>query len=111
MYKKILILFPLLCCFTSCMVTDKPLINPIMAVSFPHDAPLGVPELGDLEGTGSVISILGLVNFGDASIRTAARNAGIKTICTIDHEVFTVFGIYSELKTIVTGYSEDYKRQ
>lgn len=54
-------------------------------------------------GTAMATSILGLVATGDASIRTAMANGGIKKIKYIDYEVRNILGIFGEYKTIVYG--------
>ena len=48
-------------------------------------------------------SILGLVATGDASIKTAAANGGIKRIKYVDYEVENVLGIYGKYTTVVYG--------
>ena len=54
-------------------------------------------------GTAESVSVLGLVAVGDASIKTAAANAGITTIKYVDYEVENILGIYGKYKTIVYG--------
>lgn len=54
-------------------------------------------------GTSEATSILGLVATGDASIQTAAANAGITKINTIDWDVENILGIIGTYKTTVCG--------
>jgi hypothetical protein len=54
-------------------------------------------------GKATSTSILGLVATGDASIETAAKNGGIKTIKFVDYEVHNILGIYGQYTTIVYG--------
>lgn len=54
-------------------------------------------------GTAESVSVLGLVAVGDASIKTAAANAGITKIKYVDYEVENILGIYGKYKTIVYG--------
>jgi TRL-like protein family len=48
-------------------------------------------------------SIFGLVATGDASIETAKKAGGITQIAHIDHEQFSVLGVYATSCTIVHG--------
>lgn len=48
-------------------------------------------------------SILGLVAFGDASIETAKKNAGITTVSTVDHATLNVLYFYGQYCTVVYG--------
>jgi hypothetical protein len=54
-------------------------------------------------GKATSTSILGLVATGDASIRTAAANGGIKTIKYVDYEVENILGVYGQYTTVVYG--------
>ncbi len=54
-------------------------------------------------GTGEATSILGLIATGDASIQTAARNAGITKIHHVDFESKSVLGIYAKFTVYVYG--------
>lgn len=55
------------------------------------------------KGKGSCGSLLGLFAFGDASIHTAVKRAGITKIHHIDYECFSLFGIYSSYTVYVFG--------
>jgi hypothetical protein len=54
-------------------------------------------------GKATSTSILGLVATGDASIKTAAANGGIKRIKYVDYEVNNILGIYGQYTTVVYG--------
>jgi hypothetical protein len=61
-------------------------------------------EVGSKEGRASAYFLLGVVAFGDASVTTAARKAGITYIKTIDYEYENVLAVvYGRYTTIVTG--------
>ncbi len=60
-------------------------------------------QSGSKSGSAEVVSILGLVSTGDASIRTAAQNGGISEVMTVDHKVSNLLGVYSTFTTTVTG--------
>ena len=48
-------------------------------------------------------SILGLVAFGDASIETAKKNAGITKVATVDHQTTNILYFYGQYCTVVYG--------
>jgi hypothetical protein len=54
-------------------------------------------------GEACISSILGLVATGDASIEAAKKAGGIAQIAHIDHEQFSVLGVYATSCTIVHG--------
>ncbi len=54
-------------------------------------------------GTAKATSILGIVATGDASIKTAAANGGIKTIKYVDYDAKNTLGVYGEYTTTVYG--------
>ncbi len=54
-------------------------------------------------GTASCVNVLGVVATGDASITAACKNAGITKIHHVDHQSFSVLGVYSKYSTIVKG--------
>jgi TRL-like protein family len=54
-------------------------------------------------GEACISSILGIVATGDGSIETAKKAGGITQISHIDHEQFSVVGVYATSCTIVHG--------
>ena len=54
-------------------------------------------------GTAYSENILGLVAWGDASVKAAADSAGIRKVEHIDYEVFNVLGVYSKFSVVVYG--------
>ncbi len=70
----------------------------------PLDTDVSVTKLGAKTGTSSMYSVLWLVAWGDSSTDAAAKNGGIKTINHMDsHVTFVLFGLYSQVDTIVYG--------
>lgn len=55
-------------------------------------------------GEASAANILGLVSFGNASIRAAAGDGGITKIKTVDAHTTNVLGIWAIYTTVVTGH-------
>ena len=58
---------------------------------------------GSKEGEATARGILGLVSFGDAGIKAAAKEGGIEKIRTVDVKSFNFFNIYYSYTTVVTG--------
>jgi len=54
-------------------------------------------------GVSKATSILGLVATGDASIKAAAANGGIKTVKYVDYDAKNILGLYGEYTTTVYG--------
>lgn len=54
-------------------------------------------------GEAQAMSILGLIALGDCSIEKAAENGDITKISHVDHQSFSVLGIYATYTTIVHG--------
>lgn len=57
----------------------------------------------DKTGRACMMSILGLVATGDASIERAKENGGIKSVSRINYEAENVLGIFGEYCTVVKG--------
>ena len=56
------------------------------------------------KGEACGMSILGIIAIGDASIDTARRNGGIRSISTVDEQFTSILmGLYSSKCTIVRG--------
>jgi hypothetical protein len=54
-------------------------------------------------GEACVSSILGAIALGDASLETAKKAGGITQVAHVDHEQFSVLGVYATSCTIVHG--------
>jgi hypothetical protein len=61
------------------------------------------PGTGTKTGQACASSILGLVGVGDASIGAAKQAGGITQVAHVDHEVFSLLGLYASSCTIVVG--------
>ena len=73
-----------------------------MGIKFPiaaGDGSMNYSKVGVAKST----SILGLVATGDASIKAAAANGGIKTIKYVDYDAKNTLGICGEYTTTVYG--------
>lgn len=59
--------------------------------------------LGNKTGKACAKSILGIINTGDASVATAAREAGITRISTVDNTFQSIVGIVATYCVVVSG--------
>jgi len=60
-------------------------------------------RLGAKVGESKTVGVLGLVAVGNGGIQKAAQKAGITKISTVDTKTTSVLGIFTSVKTIVTG--------
>lgn len=60
-------------------------------------------NVGSKVGTATATNILGIIATGDASISTAASNAGIKKISHVDANKKSILGIFSTYEIFVYG--------
>jgi hypothetical protein len=79
---------------------------PVGALYTEIKSPVGAGE-GALSyskvGTAKATSVLGLVATGDASIKAAAANGGIRNIKYVDYDSKNILGVYGEYTTTVYG--------
>lgn len=89
-FKSIFMIGAFAATFASCSLT-----LPVNATGNP---------VGEKVGTATATGFLGCLFFdADASIRTAAKNGGIKRISTVDVKHKSLLGIIVSYETIVTG--------
>lgn len=96
--KKLLIVPALLAWLAGCM--------PIGIIYTDAKLPRSVTdnEVGKKKGTSCAYSVLGVVAWGDASIRSAADAAGITEISAVDQDVMSILGIvYTKYCVQVSG--------
>jgi hypothetical protein len=88
--KSLIAMLAVAAVMTSCSVT-----LPVNATS---------NSVGSKVGTAKATGYLGFLFFNqDASIRTAAKNAGISKISTVDVKSSSILGLIVSYETIVTG--------
>lgn len=61
------------------------------------------PAQGAKTGEACATSILGIVGIGDASVSAAKQAGGVSQVAHVDHDVFSVLGIYAKSCTLVVG--------
>ena len=60
-------------------------------------------QIGSKTGTSSMVNYAGVVAIGDASVKTAASNAGITKVKTMDVHYDSIMGIINTTTTTITG--------
>jgi hypothetical protein len=88
------------------LITSLSLAATIVSTTLPLDAEKKVVS-GELKkGESSYGSFLGLITWGDASIKAAAANGGITNILYVDQREASLnfLGAFSKYTTIVYGY-------
>lgn len=105
--KKVLFSFAAACA-CACMLTSCAAISsPVGMGAFYTGVQSGMTttsnNVGKKVGTSKAINVLGFVASGDASINSAAKNAGIKKISHVDQKQTSILGLFSTYETIVYG--------
>ena len=68
------------------------------------DGAINNPGIGtQKQGEACAKSVLGVYAFGDASIETAKKNAGITKVATVDHATTNILYLYGQYCTVVYG--------
>jgi len=88
-----------------CMIVESPIRGVAGTEVIWGDVATGETTTPGTEKVGKACadSILGLVARGDASVRAAKLNGGIKEVTVVDHSARNFFGIVGEWCTIVRG--------
>lgn len=66
-------------------------------------APLDTEVTPKRVGKASAYNVLGLVGVGDASVKTAMEDGNITKIHHVDHQIFSILGIYATWGVKVYG--------
>jgi hypothetical protein len=61
------------------------------------------PGAGTKTGQACASSILGVIALGDASISSAKAAGGITQVAHVDHDIFSILGLYATSCTTVVG--------
>ena len=64
---------------------------------------MGTAQSASKTGRACIHSFFGAIAIGDGSIETAMKEAGIKTVYTINKENLNIFGTYTRQCTLVAG--------
>jgi hypothetical protein len=90
-----------------CTAFSAPVVPPPGLLYSNTKAPIDIDsdqtQLGAKRGAAVSKTVLGLVSWGDASVREAATSGGLTTIRHVDYEYYNVLGIYSTFTTVVYG--------
>jgi len=102
MKKLLSLVIAVMFLFTGCIAVHSPAYGMLYTDT---KGPVAVNEsaMGSKVGKAQAYSVLALVALGDASIKAAADKAGITKIHSVDHETWSLLGIYGTYTTIVRG--------
>lgn len=83
---------------------SAPVVPPLGMIYTDVQAPLSPRgDVGTRRGSSQATSILGLVSIGDASVRSAAANGGIRDVKLVDYEYRNVLLVFQRYTTIAYG--------
>lgn len=100
--KNLLGLLFIVMLMSSCAVGKAPIAG--MAYTDIKDGLAVTSNVGSSKvGTSRAVGYVGLVATGDASIETAAKDAGITRIQHVDYHTTSILGLYTTYTTIVYG--------
>lgn len=107
-YLTSLILLVMLLSLCGCGIFYRSPVVPPMAFTFtnvqaPVDITYNLTEIGSKKGEAGSVCVLGLLAFGDASVKTAARDGNLQRVDHIGYEYTNVLGLVSFYTTIVYG--------
>lgn len=84
-----------------------PVVPPMGGIFTDVKAPLDVDfnqsAAPSKSGEAMMTSILGMVSWGDCSIKSAAANGGLTTLDGADYKYYNILGVYQTFTTIVHG--------
>ena len=89
--------------FVGCAMVGSPCGNGAIFSQFKAAQDLESGKLGSKCGKAELQNILGWILTGDATIETAAKNAGITNVTHADYEGFSVLGIWAKYTIYVYG--------
>lgn len=101
--KKILLLGAVVALMSSCATIGTPAGIGVFYTDVQAAGTATSNALGEKVGTSKATNILGLFSTGDASIQTAAKNAGIKKISHVDQNYKSFLGIFGTYEIFVYG--------
>ena len=107
-YIVTLILLVMLISLCGCgMFYRSPVVPPTAGgftnITAPVDITYNLTEIGSKKGEATSVGVLGLLAFGDASVKTAARDGNMKRVDHIGYEYTNVLGLVSFYTTVVYG--------
>lgn len=88
---------------TSCAMVGTTAGAGLLYTEISDPAAVTSNTLGSKVGTSKATNILGWIVTGDASINTAAKNAGIKKVSHVDFKKKSILGIYATSEIVVYG--------
>ncbi len=106
-YLTSLILLVMLLSLCGCWILRSPVVPPaaatFMNVEAPVDITYNLTEIGSKKGEATSVGILGLLTFGDASVKAAAKDGNLKRVDHIGCRFTNVLCLVTFYTTIVYG--------
>ncbi len=89
--------------FSGCATTGAP-VSGMLYTDVHYEGAVTKPVIASkLKGEACAQSILGMVALGDSSIAAAAKAVGINEVTFVDHEGWSILGVFGKHCTIVYG--------
>lgn len=89
--------------FSSCAMVNTPAGVSTLYTDVAHMEAVTANPIGKKVGTATATNILGAITTGDASVQTAANNAGIRKISHVDCKKTNILGLYATYTVFVYG--------
>lgn len=107
-YAIIIVLLAIIVSAVGCFAIFRAPVMPPIAAGFmdveaPIDTNFDNTTIGDKRGEAQHVGIMGLLSFGDCSVRTAARQANIKRIDHVGYHFTNILCFVTIWKTTVYG--------
>jgi hypothetical protein len=96
-----LLLAPLL--LSGCAIAASPVGNGQIYTHVHGPVASGPATSSAKSGRACAMNYVGMVAMGDASIDAAKKEGGISNVASVDHDSFTVLGVYARFCTVVRG--------
>lgn len=88
---------------TSCAMVGTPVGFGTLYTGVTSGEAVTSNNIGKKVGHSQATNVLGIVAVGDASVQSAAKEAGIKKISHVDSKKMSILGIFATYQTIVYG--------
>jgi hypothetical protein len=91
--------------FRSPVLYPPPIGSGFTGIGVPVDTTFDMTEIQGRQGSAKSRCVFGMFSWGDATVDSAARRAGIQVVEHIDCKINVILlGMYSEYETVVTGH-------
>jgi hypothetical protein len=88
---------------SGCAIAASPVGNGLIYTHVHGPVASGTATSSAKSGRACATNYVGMVAMGEASIEAAKKQGGISSIASVDHDSFTVLGVYARFCTVVRG--------